>query len=215
MNNKQLRMVLLGLLGLLILLFAALSYLGVSQINKKGQKVVDLKLQNVVLESQIENLVQAKKEISQYVYFKSIANSVIPNDKDQAQAVLDLTQMAQESGILIQNITFPSSNLGVRSTESNSSTSSKSSSSTISQAKPVSGIKGLYSLETVVTPQTGTNIPSKYQVSYAKLHDFLSRIENNRRTAQITQVVITPLTNGTEQNPIINFTLTINIFVKP
>jgi hypothetical protein len=215
MNNKQLRMVLLGLLGFLIFLFAAFSYWGIGQINKRGQKVVDLKLQNVVLDSQIENLVQAKKEISQYVYFKSIANSVIPNDKNQAQAVLDITRMAQESGILIQNITFPASNLGIGANKSLSSTSSLSSSSALSQAKPVSGIKGLYSLETVVTPQTGTNVPLKYQVTYAKLHDFLSRIENNRRTAQIIQVVITPLTNGTEQSPTINFTLTTNIFVKP
>src|SRR4029078_105994 len=122
---------LLGILGLLILLFIALSYLGFSQIHKKGQQVTDLKLQNIVLDSQIENLVQAKKEISQYVYFKSIANSVIPNDKDQAQAVLDITHMAQQSGILIQNITFPSSNLGVRTTSSTSTISSSSSSSAI------------------------------------------------------------------------------------
>lgn len=181
--------------------------------------MVDLKLQSRVLEDQLENLSKAKKEIVQYDYFKSVAKTVIPSDKDQAQAVLDITKMAQESGILIQSVSFPSSNLGGGTTTLGSSTtpstSTSSTSQALSQAKPVTGIKGLYSLELTITPQTGSDIPPQYQVNYAKLHNFLTKIENNRRTAQITQVSIQPLTTGTEANPILNFTLTVNIFIKP
>jgi hypothetical protein len=132
-----------------------------------------------------------------------VATSVIPNDKDQAEAVLEINQLAQAAGISISSITFPSSTLGSKTS------AAASASKAISQAVPVPGIPGLYSLELTITPQVGASTPTDKQVTYAKMLDFLNRIENNRRTAQISQVNIEP--NGGQ----INFTLVLNIFIKP
>jgi hypothetical protein len=210
MNSKRTRLIMLVLLGALFVVFVVAIFMGSSILTHKSKKLVDLKLQSTVLDSQLTSLVQAKKDVSQYAYFNEVAGTVIPNDKDQAQTVIDIFQLANQSGIMIQNITFPASNLGA-----SGASATGSSSNAISQAKSVSGIKGLYSLELNITPLTGAQTPADKNVTYAKFLDFLGRIENNRRTAQITQVNIQPISNGGGPSQFINFSLTINIFIKP
>lgn len=219
MSTKQFRLILIGLLALSVVAFGFIYVAGMSVLKKQSAKMVDLKLSNQTADAQLSNLQTSKKEIAKFSYFKSVAQSVLPNDKDQAQAVLDIFDLANQSGISLQSVTFPSSNLGVGSaTTSTTSTNSTSAAAQapakkISQAQPVNGIPGLYSVQLTITPATGGQIPADKQVTYAKMLDFLNRIENNRRTAQITQVNIQPLTaNGASQ---FNFSLTVNIFIKP
>jgi hypothetical protein len=222
MNSKQFRLILIGLLIVGVLALCFIYVLGMSVLKKQSHKMVDLKLQNQTADAQLSNLESSKKEIEKFSYFKSVAQSVLPNDKDQAQAVLDIFSLASQSGISLQSVSFPSSNLGTGSSSTSStSTSSTSAQSTtqaaptkkISQAQAVSGIPGLYSVQLTITPATGGQVPADKQVTYGKMLDFLNRIENNRRTAQITQVNIQPLTaNGANQ---FNFSLTVNIFIKP
>jgi hypothetical protein len=214
LNSKNLRAVLLGLLGLSIILFIAIIFLGLSALGTESRHMVELKVQSQTADGQLSNLEQSKKDIEKYSYFKDVAKSVIPNDKDQAEAVLEINQMADAAGLSIQSITFPASTLGalpVTSSTTQDATASSSSSAAISQAKPVSGIPGLYSLELTITPETGISVPPEKQVSYAKILDFLNRIENNRHTAQITDVNIQPASN----NQSLSFALSINIFIKP
>lgn len=224
MNSQRFRYVLLAALGLCVIVFMMLCVMGLSMLRSESDKMVQLKLENRTADAQLANLNVSKKEIEKYSYFKSVAATVIPNDKDQAKAVLDIFQLADQAGISIQSITFPSSNLGLRSvtptTSSSSSTSpsasavaSDSSSKLISQARPVTGIPGLYSIQLTITPETGPQVPAAKQVSYSKVLDFLRRIENNRRTAQITQINIQPV--GSAGSKEINFSLTVNIFIKP
>ncbi len=222
MNSQRFRLVLLGILGLCCAMFIFLCVVGLSTLREQSNKVVDLKLKNQTANAQLTNLGISKKEVEKYSYFKTVASTVIPNDKDQAEAVLEIFQLASQSGISLQSITFPSSNLGVKSAPSNPSTASGGSSATatspntqkiISQSTPVIGIPGLYSVQLTIAPDSGPQVPEDQQVTYPKMLDFLSRIENNRRTAQITQVNIQPTGNpGSGQ---INFTLTVNIFIKP
>jgi hypothetical protein len=193
----------LGVLGLCVLGFIVISVQGLSMLKKQSDEMVNLKLKNRTADAQLSNLEVAKKEIDKYSYFKKVASSVIPNDKDQAQAVLDILDIANQSGITIQSVTFPSSDLA-----------SKTTTKAISQSKPVAGIPGLYSVELTITPATGAAVAVDKQVTYAKVLDFLNRIENNRRTAQISQVNIQPISSPDGNNQI-NFGLTINIFIKP
>lgn len=79
-----------------------------------------------------------------------------------------------------------------------------------SLAKAVEGLKGVYSIETVVTPFADEK---QYKVSYAQLIDFLSKIESNRRAMQVASIQLTPL--GQTATDSISFTLTLNIFIKP
>jgi type II secretory pathway pseudopilin PulG len=218
MNAKKLRLILFGLLALSIIIFLAIASLGLSMLSSKSQKMIDLKQQSQQLEAQLNGLSAAKKAVQQYSYFKGVAKTVIPADKDQAQTVLDIFKLADEAGMNIQSITFPAStlggvsSLGTSSTAANAQTASPS--KIISQAKSVSGINGLYSIELTITPESGPLVPANRQVTYPKLLDFLDRLERNRRTAQVTQVIVQPQTTpGAGQT--INFSLITNIFIKP
>lgn len=210
MNAKRHRLLLLGALGLSAVVFIGLCLLGTSMLEAKSQTMVDLKLQNKVADNQLANLEIAKSEVQQYAYFKEVAKTVIPGEKDQAATVLEILQIANGAGISIQSITFPSSNLGSSSAAAQSDASTASPQNVISQSKAVSGIPGLYSIELTITPETGPQVPPAQQVTYSKMLSFLKGIENNRHTAQVTQVNIQPLTGEA-----VNFTLKINIFIKP
>ena len=215
LNSRRLRLVLIGGLLLSVVAFLAIAFFGLGLLSTKSQKIVDLKVQTETADAQLANLESSKKQIEKYSYFKDVAKTVIPSDKDQAESVLEIFQMADASGIAIQSITFPASTLGLTTSTTTATqqdaTSSSSTRSALSQAKPVTGIPGLYSLELTITPDYGNTVPADKQITYDKMLAFLNRIENNRHTAQITQVNIQPPTN----NQSLSFSLTVNIFIKP
>jgi type II secretory pathway pseudopilin PulG len=217
LDNKRLRFVLLGLVGVAIVLFIIILIGGLSLLSAKSNQVVNQKLESEKLEAQLSSLGVAKYEVDKYSYFTDVAKTVIPNDKDQAQAVLDIFKMADESGISIQNVTFPDSNLGAPGSTSSGGTSASGASAktALSQAKAVDGIPGLYSVELTITPESSPELPVSKQITYGKLIDFLQKLENNRRTAQITSVIVQPQGNEDGPSPYINFTLKVNIFIKP
>ncbi len=216
MSNQRLRIVLLALLSFISMTLVVISLVSGTFLAQKSKNLVDLKLQSKTVDAQLSNLSQSKKEVQQYAYFNDIAKTVLPTDKDQAQAVLDIFQLAASSGIAIASISFPASTLGVKSTTPSAGNAAIApAQSIISQAKPVEGIPGLYGIELTINPETGPSVPVGQKVTYGKLLDFLNRIEHNRRTAQITQVNIQPLGADSGAGQFINFTLTINIFIKP
>jgi len=216
LNSKNIRLILIGSLGLLSIVFFATVFLGLSALSGKSDSLVKLKSQSQNTDNRLNNLEQAKKEVDKYNYFKDVAETVIPSEKNQAETVLEIYQMAQQSGISIQSITFPASTLGQNTGTPapgapTDATSAAASQTALTQAKPVAGIAGLYSLELTITPDSGKDVPPAQQVTFPKMLDFLKRIENNRHTAQITQVGIQPATDSQT----LSFTLTINIFIKP
>ncbi len=220
MNQNRLRLILLGLLAGASLLFFITAFGGLSLLSAKSQKLVELKTQNKTVDIQSSNLAASKKQVEQYAYFNDIAKTVLPTDKDQAQAAADIFKLADQSGIAIASITFPASDLGAKTPASSSSADSTNATtapatSAVSQAKPVEGIAGLYALELTISPQSGGGVVESKLVTYSKLLDFLGRIEHNRRTAQITKVNIQPQITESGPSQFINFTLVINIFIKP
>lgn len=214
MSQRRLRLILLSCLGGVVILFFAIALRGLNLLSAQSQKLVELKQQNNAADAQASGLASSKKQVEQYVYFNTVAKTVLPSDKDQAQATTDIFKLADQAGISIANITFPASSLGSKPAAASDATKA-SSQNVISQAKPVEGIAELYSLELTITPQTGTGVPDTKEVTYSKLLDFLGRIERNRRTAQITQVNIQPEASASGPSQFIDFTLTINIFIKP
>lgn len=217
MNSKRVFFAMIGVCCLLGLSVLGVLFMGDKILRKQSVKLVELKLEDKLLDEQQTSLAQANKDIKQYEDLEQIAKAVVPQDKDQARAVREIVGLAKKSDISISNISFPSSSLGAQPTQTKSSddsaesskTSSASATSTlITQAKPVEGVSGVYSLEMTITPD------SEKKVTYYQLLDFLGRLENNRRTAQVTSVKILPITSDAK-NPYISFTLTINIFLKP
>lgn len=206
MSPKRMFFVMLGLLVLIAGLGVATLVVGNNMLQKKSQKLVSLKLENKVLEEQQVALKKAKADVAKNAELEKIAKAVVPQDKDQARAVREIVQIAQDAGIKLKSITFPSSNLGtavVVTPSGGSTTPSAPVSSPVSQAKPVEGISGVLGLEMSIAPDDTS------PVSYKQFLDFLTRLENNRRTAQVTQIKIDPKGNN------IMFALTINIFIKP
>jgi len=212
LNNKLLHWILLGGLGLSAVIFLAVMFQGISLLSSKSKQLVDMRVQSQTADAQLSNLEQTKKDVEKYSYFKNVATTVIPNDKNQAEAILEINQKASQAGIALQSITFPTSTLGGTTTGSTADAATSSSSKAISQAKPVSGIAGLYSLQLTITTDNSKTLPADQQATYPKILNFLNQIENNRRTAQITDVSIQPSSDNPSS---LSLTLIINIFMKP
>jgi len=219
-NSRTIRLLLIAGIALLVVIFLATTAVGLSILKSKSNSMVELKVKSQTADLQLSNLEKAKKQVQKYAYFKDVAKTVIPSDKNQAEDIVEINRVANEAGISIQSITFPTSTLGLTTSTTSATTtdatSSSSSKTAISQAKPVTGIPGLYSLELTITPESASSAPASKQLTYAKMLDFLNRIENNRHTAQITEVDITPAGTG---NSVLGsgftFVLKLNIFIKP
>lgn len=210
MNSKRMFYILLGALGVVILSGAGAVVLGDSMLKKKSSELIDLKISDQVLEQQQTALLQAKKDLEKYKSLELIAKAIVPKDKDQAEAVQQISQIASEAGVDLTTISFPSSNLGQK-TATTKSTDEKSDSSTpktppVSQVIPVNGISGVYQLDITMVSN-----PLK-PVSYSQLVDFLQRLEKNRRTAQVSGIVIDP---NEANRSLLTFTLTVGIYLKP
>lgn len=180
---------------------------------KQAKKLDDLKVQSGVIEKQEESLVQAKKDIEKYQDLDTIARTIVPQDKDQAKTVRELSAIAAESEITLKAITFPTSNLGTaqpaapstQPSSGESSSTAKPAVPPISQVKPISGIPGVYALEIIIST------PEDQPVPYEKFLNFLQRLESNRRTAHVDKINVTPKSNGNS----LSFVLTLNAYVKP
>lgn len=214
MNSKRafILMIVFGVLSAGLLVGSVV--MGDQLLRKQSSKLTDLKLQNAVIESQQTALSKAKKDIVTYTQLNETAKQIVPQDKDQARAVREIISIAEQSGVSIASITFPSSNLGQSQPKAATGDGAKTDTATsatpeappLSQVKPVDGIKGVYQLEISV------NTTLTKPVTYTQLLDFLNRLEQNRRTAQITNLSIQP--NSLNRN-VLTFSLQLTIYIKP
>lgn len=188
-----------GLIGLLIFLGAGFFFSiheASAILSGKSQSLVGLKAQSLATTDQQAQLEQDKADIKQYATLNTIAESVVPQDKDQAEAVQEIVNIATQSGISkLTSISFPASTLG------NSGTTKG-----ITQVTPVKGIPGVDELQITVTQS------NQDPVSYSDFVSFLSGLEQNRRTAEVSSINIQP----EDSNPSdISFTLVIDEFIRP
>lgn len=212
MNSKKFFYIMLGIIGLLGVLLVATMVLGDKMLQKQGSKLTSLKLDDAVIESQQTALVQAKRDVEQYADLEKIAKQIVPQDKDQARATREIINLAHDSGLSISSVSFPASNLGQaapkpQTSEDNSNSATPATPTTpVTQVKPVDGIKGVYQYDMVVI--SDTNNPA----TYSQFIDFLDKLEQNRRTAHVSQIVITP---DSQNRSLLSFNLTITVYVKP
>jgi hypothetical protein len=208
MTAKKAFFITLGLLLLATIITVAGIAFGTSMLKKKSAELVELKLQDKLIEEQQVALVQANKDIEKYQELETISKSIVPRDKDQAKTVREIINLADQSRIKISSITFPDSTLGTKPTSSPASGGTATTpkvDTSISQVKPVEGITGLYQLQVIISV-------SDVSPTFNQLIDFLNRLEQNRRTAQVTSISINP--DGVNRN-LVSFDLTMNVFVKP
>ena len=208
MTPKKVFYVMIGVIVLTVGLAISSVVLGSSMLKKKSLELIELKIQDRLIEEQQVALVQANKDIEKYQELETISKAIVPQDKDQASTVREIIKLADTSKIKISTISFPTSTLGQKAppvAPSTDGTTPKVQAPPISQVKPVDGIQGLFQLE--VTIQVNEIAPT-----YNQLIEFLGKLEQNRRTAQVTSISIDP--SATNRN-LVEFNLTMNVFVKP
>lgn len=216
MNSKRMHVLMIGCVVVLFGGLLAVIYFGDQILQTKSKKLVELKLDNKVIDEQQIALRQANKDIEKYAELDKIARQIVPQDKDQAKTVREIMKIAEQSGIKLSAINFPASNLGQAtpkaapssddSNKNSGNTPAKPTTPPVTQVKPADGVPGLYTME--ITIQQDSNKP----IPYSRLIDFLSRLENNRRTAQVTSVTIQP---NTQDRSKLTFNLIVNVYIKP
>lgn len=216
MTSKKFFFVLCAALVLLAAAGIAGTYFGASYLETRASNIVELKLQSAELDDQKLSLLQAKKDIQKYEELEHIAKSIVPQEKDQARTVREIVKIAEESNVPIGSITFPASTLGQaaparRGTapaagEGSTATPQTSPTSSDTQVKPVEGIPGLYQLE--INIQTVSSSP----VRYTDMLNFLTKLQQNRRTSHVTNLTVTPSRDN--RNAVV-FSLTVNAYIKP
>lgn len=200
-DAKTINYLLSGVVVLLILGSIFGSNQVISILGGQANNLVSLKAKSQALQTEQTNLIIAKKEVSKYASLQKIAESIVPQNKDQAEAVREIVNIANASGITLTSITFPSSTLG------DTTTAASSGKLSLSQLTPVPKIPGVYSLPITVQDSSAANA-----VSYPSFYSFLTMLEQNRLTSQVTSLDITP---SSTNNGLITFTLTINEYIKP
>lgn len=198
MNSKQLYYALVGILVILGVGIVFSAREANSLLEHQSNTLVGLKASDQATADQKTQLAQDKKDLATYANLNTIAQSVVPQDKNQAEAVREIVNLASKSGISqLSSITFPPSTLGGTSVKLPGG---------LTQVTPVKGIPGVYTLNITIT-QTSDN-----PVSYNNFITFLSKLEKNRRTAEVSSITIQP----NQKNPsMISFTLVIDEFIKP
>jgi hypothetical protein len=194
MNGKRVYYILITALCLTVAGFVVGAYGLTTILQQQAQPVIDSRSKSASLELQQTQLNTAKASIIKYKEVGEIAKTIVPQDKDQAQAVREIVNIAAANGVQLGNITFPSSTLGL-------ATGAK-----LSQLKAAPGISGVYTMQ--LTVQSDTARPT----SYNKYVEFLSALERNRRTALVSGMTVQP---DTKDPSLVSFTLTIDEYIKP
>lgn len=212
MTTKRFYFVMLGLnlltVGLLIFTVAW----GNGMIQSQSEKLKLAKTESKIIDEQQISLLQAKKDVEKYKDLNEIVKSIVPQDKDQAKTVKEISKLASEAGVTLRDIRFQTSNLGQTATPAAppatgdaTTTPTTPALPTISQVKPITGINGVFALEIIISNRESD--PSTYE----ELINFLQKLETNRRTAHVDKISITPVGDGDT----LTFTITLNAYVKP
>jgi len=195
--RQAFRGMLLAVAVLVVLVFVSIKVLG-GLLQTEANKLADLKSDAATIQAKQAQLSKNKQDLAKYADLNTIAKTVVPQDKDQAQAVREIVALAKQSGInRLSSVTFAPSNLGTPATTG---------ASPVTQATLVKGMAGVYTLPITVS-QANTS-----PVSYSSFLSFLTALERNRRTAQVSSVDIQP----DQKDPgKVSFTLIVNEYIKP
>lgn len=163
------------------------------------------------LSTQENGIKQSKRDIAKYQQLSDIAKTVVPQDKDQAATVREITRLASANKVPLTTITFPSSSLGTlpggaKATPLTAASAAAAAKPNLSQLTLVPGLPGVYNLQ--ITLGNNTTNP----VNYTQLTAFLRSLETNRRTAAVSSINIQPQASDPTR---LVFSLIINTYIKP
>lgn len=196
MTSKRLYQIFVAVIAILAIGLTATAHVFKGSLQERGLDLKSQRQQIAVLNGQQEALKKAKADIAEYKDLAKIAKTIVPQDKSQAQTTREIVNIAAEHGITIGSITFPQSNLGAVGTRSVE----------LSQLEAVPGIPGVVSLQITVTSGQDNTVP------YFQFINFLQGLEQNRRTALVKQISLTP----DEENPSeVSFSIVLEEYIEP
>lgn len=200
MKAKQLYYALVASLCIVLAGFVGVGFGANKVLGSQATKLSRLRAETSSAQAQQTAIMQDKGDITKYAQLNTIAASVVPQDKDQAQAVRQIVNLATDSGISsLTSITFPSSTLGTAG-------AGQAANPNFTQLTPVQGITGVYNLQITITEGGGSTVP------YDSFLTFLGKLEQNRRTAQVASISVQPDPKAPDN---VSFTLVIDEFIKP
>lgn len=210
MTSKRLFFILTSVVCLLFAGLAGGAYGANQLLTKQADTLTGLKAQSKAQTLQSASLHKAKQDIHKYADLQKIAQTVVPEDKNQAEAVRQIVNIAEANGIQLASVTFPASTLGNSPTgkplTTSPSAAADSTATRLSQLTPVKNIPGVYELPITIQNDTSSAVP------YSKLIGFLNDLEHNRRTAQVSNIDLQPL--STNRNMLV-FSLSLTEYIKP
>ncbi|MDB5175592.1 MAG: hypothetical protein JWM81_450 [Candidatus Saccharibacteria bacterium] len=218
MNPKKVYLLMIAAILALVIAIGGGAYGVRNLLQAKSTELVQLKAKLVSYNDQQVALQRAKKDITQYTELYNISKVVVPENKNQAETVRQIVKLAGDNSVTLGSITFPSSTLGTlpgaagaaaaAGTTSLTQKAPKSSTgaASLSQLTPVVGSPGVYVLQITVTGST------QQPATYPQLISFLSALERNRLTAEVTNINILPSASSTSK---FSFTLSLNSYIKP
>lgn len=212
MSTKRAYYIMCGIVVILLVGIIGGAYGIQTLLKSESTKLVNLKAKADALTQQQVSLKKAKKDIATYTDLYTIAKIVVPENKDQVQAVRQIVKLADENKIVLDSINFPASTLGATTATKPAGAASANTSATsgskpsLSQLTQVPKIPGVYTLQLTVTSD-----PNKL-ATYAELISFLSALENNRQTALVSTINIAP---DDKNHNLFSFNLTLDTFIKP
>lgn len=223
MSSKQLHTVLIVTLVLLFVGLLGGAYAVNKLLTSEANNLVVLKAKNQALTQEQASLNKAKQDAQRYNNLNKIAQAVVPQDKNQAEAVREIVNIASANDITLAAINFPASTLGnlpngaaVPAAGSTAASPAPSAATTapaantktanLSQLTALKNIPGVYQLPITI------NNDAAHPVLYGNFINFLSDLEHNRRTSQVQTISIQPVADN---RGAITFSLTLNEYIKP
>lgn len=197
MTSKKLFISLSVALAVTITGTAGAAYAFGSLLQSKATELANAKAQVEQLTLQQANLTKSKADIEKYEELNAIAQAIVPQDKDQALAVRELTNIAARNRITLASVNFPASTIGGTGSAKKAD---------LSQLEKVKSIPGVYALSITITNS------SSNPVTYTQFSKFLEDLENNRRTAAVSTISIQPQDGNANR---LVFSLVINAYIKP
>jgi Tfp pilus assembly protein PilO len=187
LNAKLFFWILIGLnvllLGATLVVFTQASSVGA----KKSQKIAEYKAMGQANDQLIGYYKVLQSTLNENQDIESIAQKVLPTDKDQSAALADLDKFSKSNHVPIQQISFsPGTNKGSGKTLTSPS-----------------GVKGVSAVTVALSCTNAT---------YENMISFLQTIETTQRRMQVTSLNITP--NETNPNLLNRVDMTVDIYLK-
>ncbi len=112
MNSKRLHTAFLAVLALLFIAMLGGTYGANKLLGAQADKLKAQKAKSQALDQEQLIINKAKQDIKKYSGLNKIAKAVVPQDKNQAEAVREIVNIAAANGVTLASVTFPASTLG-------------------------------------------------------------------------------------------------------